>query len=390
MRLIIYFILYFSLSPAAAQFSNIIVFGDSLSDGGNFPESQQVFWKAQLGKELNNYVPQLYVPFSNPVNPQSKGSKWPILDDRYLSTQVPIKHQNRKYRSISWPQFFLTFSKIANPIVPSHLLRSRSIPSNFSVNYSWGYAASTKNCVNPLYEPVKCNSLSIENARTQYFQNPTEENYKKIEVPGVFKQVHLFIKDLHDHKISVDQHSLYVFWISGNDLIIASNALLQHKNVIPAWRILMGNSALHIFKSVNILLQALPKRKRPKVIYVSELFNPQLTPGYYYRKISPIGNFVVKAHNFWLKIGSEIFNLFSDVKIKIMPTYQWYQLSSKNPVFEKTMGKACQMDGGDYTNPLIIPNSNCEGFMFWNAVHPASPMNEIVGEKMVGYMRNEG
>ena len=63
-----------------------------------------------------------------------------------------------------------------------------------------------------------------------------------------------------------------------------------------------------------------------------------------------------------------------------MPVYQWYENDSENTLFQAHMGQACQLNFKDYTNPTIIPKTNCMGFMFWNAVHPASGMNKRVAE----------
>ena len=369
-----------------AHFTNLIVFGDSLSDGGNFPESQKIWWKTDNGKTLNNAVPQLYVPFSNPVDTRfdTYNVPWPPLNDQYLSKQTVISNTNtpRKYRSLSWPQFFLAFaqaSKLTNNafISPSNLLNTRAIPPHFSFNYAWGYAMSTENCVNPYYEPIKpCDANSIYTARKNYEENPTDENYKKIQIPGSYKQVELFIHDQRANKIAVDQNTKYVFWIGANDLIRATIIAENHWNPLPALGFIVGSAAENTLKSISLLEYALPKDKRPKTIYVFNLFNPELTPAFYHLKtMGALGNFAMHCHNFWLKVNTGIFNLFSNTKVVILPAYDWYANSSKNPYFAKQLGEDCQLNGGNFESPTVIPKTNCAGFMFWNSVHPAIAMD---------------
>ena len=139
--------LFFSAS-VFAHFSNVIVFGDSLSDNGNFPESSHIWWKPDGKKDVTNLVPQLYVPFSNPINIK--------LDNPYLAKQPLIENEKnpRAFRSISWSEYFLMSAKqkgltTSHYIVPSNLLNSEKIPNTISFNYAWGYATSAQQCVNP-------------------------------------------------------------------------------------------------------------------------------------------------------------------------------------------------------------------------------------------------
>lgn len=394
MRRIFLLILLCYSAISAAHFSNMIVFGDSLSDGGNFPESQKIWWNPAAEKTVENAVAQLYVPFTNPVDTRSTQTAWPVLDEHYLSKQVLIENQKspRKYRSISWPQFFLMFAEKSQLtksaiIAPSDLLNTRQIPSQLSFNYAWGYATSTKHCVNPYdYAITHCTAHSINQARKQYLLDPSDHHYLNLEIPGLFEQVHLFQKDYREHKVSVDQHTLYVFWTGGNDLIIASNALRKRGNPFPAIKFLFGATANHILKNISLLMEGLPKDQRPKTIYVFNLFNPGLTPGFYHTPLGGIADFSVKCFNFWLKWESKFFNLFSDTKIIILPAYDWYHSSSKEAVFKTHLGEACQLKGGNYERADVIPESNCAGFMFWNAVHPSTPMNTIAANAFFKYL----
>ena len=370
--------LFFSAS-VFAHFSNVIVFGDSLSDNGNFPESSHIWWKPDGKKDVTNLVPQLYVPFSNPINIK--------LDNPYLAKQPLIENEKnpRAFRSISWSEYFLMSAKqkgltTSHYIVPSNLLNSEKIPNTISFNYAWGYATSAQQCVNPKYKLIaNCNADTIFSARKNYEENPSTTNYLKIEVPGISQQVQLFLNDYRNHKAMVDKNTLYIFWIGGNDLIIAANALEHNANPIPVVQFMMGNTVRHILKSVTLLLQHLPMNQRPAKIYIFTLFNPEFTPGFYnHGAIAAMGSFLVRCYNFWLRWDSKFYNLFSQTKIIIVPIDKIYQENAVNPAFKSQMGKACQLNGH---YPGNKSTKACEGFMFWNAVHPSTQMNEIVAQQ---------
>lgn len=382
----------FSLS-IHAKISNMIVFGDSLSDGGNFPESPAEFWNPMAPKTIVNSIAQFYVPFSNPVDTKSDNSEsfpWPTLDDHYLSAQTKINQhsEKRKYRSISWPQFFLSLAKskkqiISEIISPSDLLNTVTLPNTISLNYAWGYATSGDQCVNPYYQKINnCDAKSIAHVKNNYVKNPNQTNYAAIQIPGLIQQVRLFTKDIQSKKIIVDSNTLYTFWIGGNDLIIANNALKNNKNPLLVIKFALGNTGTNLLKSIVMLLHALPENKRPGKIYVFELFNPQLTPAFYTLKIAKFGNFLVRCSNFWLRWDMRMFNLFFKTKIMIIPSYHWYQADSKNDYFKQHKGEDCQTIIGNYDNPTRISPSNCGGFMFWNAVHPSSAMNAMLAKRL--------
>lgn len=375
-------LLFYCTSPFA-QFSNLIVFGDSLSDVGNFPESSQIWWNPHAPKVLSNTVAQFYVPFSNPVNTKT--------NNPYLAKQARIENSKipRRYRSMNWVQYFLMSAKnkklIASDFVaPSNLLNINKIPHTISFNYAWGYAASSRNCVNPYYQPIKsCNANSIFQARKNYERDPSKENYVKIEIPGLFQQIQLFMQDNRSHTVSVNENTIYIFWTGGNDLIIANNALKNHANPLPILQFMLGKTAAHEIKNISRLIQFLPINLRPKKVYVFELFNPALTPPFYRTTIGSAGNFFVHCSNFWLSLESKLFNLFSNTKIVVVPSYAWFQQSANSDAFKSQLGKTCQLNGGDYTNPTSIPKSDCAEFLFWNAVHPSTKMNKIIAKRFL-------
>src|SRR3990167_1696880 len=123
--------------PGFAAINQLIIFGDSLSDTGNFPESPSMLWNANKPPTLVNYVPQWYVPLSNPIDTSSnsvKPGQWPILNEVYLEQQPPIMGSPRQYRSMGWVQFLLSMENSHITLVASQLLHTKTLPSTFSFN----------------------------------------------------------------------------------------------------------------------------------------------------------------------------------------------------------------------------------------------------------------
>ena len=274
-------------------------------------------------------------------------------------------------------------------IIATHLLTTRTFPESVSYNYSWGYAVSNQGCYNPYYQQTKsCSQKTIVEARKNYMAHRDMKNYHALEVPGLYAQVQQFLQDEKDHRVIVDKSTRYVFWIGGNDLIAANNALLHHGNPLPILKFISGKPARNIIKNIKILLKALPKNQRPHDVYVFQLFNPQLTPGFYHQKIiGSLGNIFVKSFNAWLWIDRHIFNCLSNTKIILVPTYDLYQKNAINPYFKALMGKSCELNGGNYENIFEIPTHNCDKFMFWNDVHPAASMQMLTAHLFLQVIR---
>ncbi|OGT51061.1 MAG: hypothetical protein A3E84_04390 [Gammaproteobacteria bacterium RIFCSPHIGHO2_12_FULL_42_13] len=378
--------LLFALAAFSAQ-AQVIIFGDSLSDIGNLPESPNIFWDNAKPPSLSNLVPQWYVPFSNPVDTQSNDAKpggWPILDNQLLFPQPAVNQIARKYRSMSWTQFFVDQENSGAKIVPSQRLSAISLPTTLSVNYAWGYATSDWYCVNPYYEPISpCAAKSIAKARADYVAHPESTQYQSLQIPGVASQIALFINDVRSHRVLVTTDTRYFLWIGGNDLISSTFSMLHHQNPFPFLRYLGGKTSRNIIQGITILLHHLPARQRPDKVYVLTLFNPQLTPGFHnHFFLSLLGNFAVHIANGWIRLDAATFNLFSSTKIVVLPAYDWFQKAANNRQFRPHVGETCQLHA-HYTNPQKIPKTNCQGYLFWNDVHPALPMQILIAKHAV-------
>lgn len=392
-----------SSSIYATTISNIVVFGDSLSDGGNLPEVSTPFIDPNGPKVVSNTDAQFYVPISNPVDTSSTNATppiistsrvyhWPRLGNGFLSPQSPIKGQMRLYRSISWPQFLLSYAvqnqvSLSDVIVPSYWLANHTAPINASVNYAWGFALATNGCSNESYQPVNCTSASILAARRSFVDSPTKANRAALQIPGTPEQVNLFLQDYKQHKVNITAHTIFTFRIGGNNLIVANNAM-QKGDFGPMISMLFAGPFDDTLKAIGHLAQAMPA-DGPKTYYVFNLANPALTPGYYKSSLAGLANFVVSSYDFWLNYKVEQFNKNNpNYKIKIIDVYSMYKKASESSYFIQHLGQACQTKNGDYTHATQIPTNNCAGYMFWNNVHPASPLHMYVAYQYLQQLMN--
>ncbi|MDF1796728.1 MAG: SGNH/GDSL hydrolase family protein [Coxiellaceae bacterium] len=383
-------------SPLFA-FSNLIVFGDSLSDIGNFPESPMPFIKRTSPKVVSNTSTSFYVPFSNPVDTSSGDATppalnlkqrfaWPTLNPSLLAPQVPIEQNGsslaRMYRSISWTELLLNYARAQKQtnspyIVPSYLLMRQKIPADSSVNYAWGSAMGASGCYNRYYTPFKiCDRSSVVSTRKAYMLDPTYDNRTKINVPGLPKQVEFFLQDQQAGRVTVDNQTLYAFWIGGNNLVDAYNHLLKG-NPGRIFDFVLGGPTGSTLTAIDNMAKTLPAGKLPKQVYLLTLMNPGLTPGYYHSNVATLAKVLSFAYNSWTALRVDFHNMFSKVHVKLVPIHRWYHDASHSEYFKAQMGNSCQVKGGNYSQAQTIPSTNCKGFMYWNDVHPAVDMQKI-------------
>ncbi len=397
-RLVIHFVLIALLgySTAAISFSNLIVFGDSLSDNGNFPESPHPFVHPNQAKTVGNTSTSFYVPFSNPVD-LAKGSAtppladinqhygWPTLNPSFLATPVPIQHgaqtSARQFRSLSWTELLLTYAN-KQQIIPSYLVTQSNLPSHASINYAWGSALADKGCYNKAYKPFpNCSRDLVIQARQRYMSNPSRNNRYKIIVPGLPKQVDFFLQDLKSGKVQADNKTLYAIWGGGNNMITAYNHLLKG-HVSDLFAFMLAKPTKTLLKAASTLNKSLPATLRPKRMYLFNIMDPALTPGYYHGPVALLARVISTSYNFFSQRRVEHYNAHHKLRIVIVPVHHWYKQASQLPYFKAHLGDSCQVKGGNFTQAEQIPN-NCEGFMYWNDVHPAVDMQKITAYRFL-------
>lgn len=387
-------------------FSNMIIFGDSLSDNGNFPESPTPYITSNAPHIVQNTNTPFYVPFSNPVD-TSNGSgapplatierrlPWPQLDPTLLAEQVPITWQNqhqaqRAYRSLSWTELMLGYANAlslssSEAVVPSMLVHDHEIPKNASVNYAWGYALAGTGCYDTHYNPwPSCQREQVWQKRQQYMHAPTDTNRLQLMIPSTSSQVDFFLQDLQANKVHVDTNTVYVFWIGGNNMIKSYNHLLDWHPIDMLHFIFAVPNAV-VLQAITHITDTLPSDKLPKTMYIFNLMDPSLTPGYYHTKIAPLATALSSLYNFWTSMRIDYYNMTHKTKVKIIPVHSWYNEASRHHYFKQHLGESCQVKGGNFTQADSIPN-NCQGFMYWNDVHPTVNMHKITAYRFLKHL----
>ncbi|KPJ67407.1 MAG: hypothetical protein AMJ43_03875 [Coxiella sp. DG_40] len=418
-------------SYCAFAFSNLIIFGDSLSDVGNLPAASNPIYRYPPQK-LDDYNADFYIPNSNPVNTSHGAYMVPIAsifntDKSYQETFVSFLERNKKYYAVHEPQKSrLYFSSIWNQyfladayqdgltkscyLIPSTYLEAHAIhPSTLiSINYAWGCAHTDDSCFTTQHKQNSnlelCTEDSILLALQNYYKDPAphEKKITNVQIPGMLKQIREFIIDEQNGKVIVDSSTIYVIWIGGNDLTYNFDIVKhQHflKKICALWRIIYVTPK-HVYEGMNMLIN------HPKIqaqhIYLFNMMNARLTP-----HISrwPIyeqwaGQMLLGIYNFALRITVNMINNVyfkgHDV-VRIVPIYDWFnamakrtncatcengdfaKLNFKIPTENDRIIPACEMSDSAYYASLISPLQNCKGYMFWNAVHPAMPTQQVLG-----------
>lgn len=403
-------ILSFGISLAASSFSNVIFFGDSLSDMGNFPMAKYPYLQTQLPPSLFNLYGMFYVPVSNPVNLAGyklsivklfqlnrRPYQWPSVS-KQLSAMIPtIDGKARKNRSYSWTEFFVSDAYQdgvlqTQRIVPSMLLQQRGLklPVNYSVDYAFANATSNAGC-NFRYDFASfgaCSYDEIVEASQKYEKDPTLDKYNYILVPGLLEQINLFQADVHLHRVKVNNNTLYVIWIGGNDLLkdiqLFHSPLWQQKLV--GLRNIENELVLNNQRAIMTLINSPEINAKNIVIFGS--FNPvSVVPSMHQMNWleRSVISAVIKYYNTQLqKCIKRIAKANPEMHLQFEPAAIWFsQMANPKSPYSKVfaadkIGQACQLEDSAY-NDAETPKQNCQGYLFWNAVHPSSSVEQILG-----------
>jgi phospholipase/lecithinase/hemolysin len=399
---------------AMSSFSNVVTFGDSLSDIGNLPMSSEIYIDPHKSHEdVSNLIDTLYVAVSNPVNLSDEAYSVPITQifhlahnpydyhgfmqreklGHFLPAQPVLDSTPRTYHSMNWNEFFLADAyqdglTTSQSLIPwSYFPTNATTTTQDSLNYAWAAALSGNACYNKDWVtfPEPCDEAHIV-ASLQQFKKIADIN--NVMIPGLLAQIHLFINDVEQRRVSASPQSIYTVWIGGNDL--AKNFdLIQHGPSLAAK--LAGLKALLFSISWNNYLALSLLAKDPNVqakhIYLFETFDVTLTPRVYHwsKPLQLIGTFFVDIYNAELRLVVDMVRArYPQVSVHIVPTRQWLKdmASGTGPYqslnFKAHLGEACQLSSEDYLHPNASPK-NCEGYLFWNDIHPAMPTEQLFG-----------
>ena len=238
------------------DFSNVIFFGDSLTDVGNFPESLTLEGDTSGDGLFTN----LYVPIANPLNPIRDRilPGLPLLfpptngGNFFFSQTLPEQLQlcstqkgcvDRRFRSVNWTQYFMYNAVLRLLVAPGanyrpwiELFRASPEEGNVrqSVNYAFGAALSGGDCANWDQDPIDCtipgedlqNSVFMTQEDYRTNQSPTDssdnlDRRSKVIIPGLRKQIEMFAEDKAVGRIKVNDDTLYTIYTGANDLAVA-------------------------------------------------------------------------------------------------------------------------------------------------------------------------
>jgi phospholipase/lecithinase/hemolysin len=389
---------------ANAMVSNVFVFGDSLSDIGNFPESETRLYPGQ-----NKISQCVYIPARNPVNLTENdhytvpGSPSIVLSYpnvnavSYLPTQPRLDHTLRRFRAMNWTQYFLHEAKLMHvierdDIAPWITLYNKRKSPTASVNYAYYGALTTNDCHDQDYgHETDCDFISIYETQQTYRDGPQDVvSMNTVQVPGLQKQVALFNHDLKQQKITVDNNTAIIVMIGGNDIAVASEKIqsLKPSNIQDAIAALTGGIADNVIVALEQIIQ-IPNIKH---IYLMNLYNLGLSPKVYNNLIiNWLVSDLTKVYNYQLsKRLDTLRKLHPNISLNLYDTYAQVEAQAYSDVFKANLGRQCD-ENSEYLTADGSP-INCgsdkshDAYLFWNDVHPSSLADQFLAHGLLEFV----
>jgi phospholipase/lecithinase/hemolysin len=420
-----------SIKEKNRAYSNVIFFGDSLSDIGNIPQSSILNPEKYPDLSLLSYV-----PISNPViniisgtdteefqvpGTTDKKNKYKYPDIKLIDSELfkqPLLNGNRRQsRSLSWTQYFVNMAFERGMLKTKSLYPwTRVYSSNFkpadnlySVDYAWASALAGKDCHNFNFAPIG-NNISTKEIYLKQKMFREKSSDKKllfnIPIPGAARQAEMFNCDLKDKKIYVDSKTLYIIWIGANDISKAFSKLYKTFSI---------KSFLSFYRQINstipdkiagnndnsVLYKLIHSNAKPKNIIIMSQFNLGITPeafiecgtiGNTFLEHGVAGLFSLMTSTFNSSLQDKIksFKKPNEVSIKFLDLHGrltnlesdhfWNPLSSPGP-FNSKYGKDYltdhlrQMQKGNAGNALE--------YLFWNEAHLSSPGQQFIANELL-------
>ncbi len=384
---------------------NIIVFGDSLSDIGNFPESATRFYPGT--KKTSQHI---YLPVRNPVNltqtsyyavpglPNIILSYPDVNTKTYLPEQAPLDGSTRHFRAINWTQYLLHEAKLINPntddnISPWVSFYQQNKSSTASVNYAYYGALTTNDCHDQDYgHQSDCDRNTIFNTQQAYRDDLQDViNMNSVQVPGLQKQLALFDYDLQQEKIVIHDDTAMIVMIGGNDIAFAAEKLLSLKpnDMWDAIETLVGGIADNAKTSIEHILNT-PKVKH---VYVMNMYNLGLAPKAYHDTAKNlVAEQLTKAYNQQLSMRLEQLNQhYPSIHLNLYDTYSEVEKQAHSDLFKTNLGRQCD-ENSAYLTELGSPiNCNADdahhAYLFWNNAHPSSLLDQFIAHGLLKFMQ---
>lgn len=406
---------------SALSYSNVIVFGDSLSDIGNMPESPALTEPA-----MNNTMAlNLYVPIANPYMPYKKTYRVPGSARSYTYPQttdlpqppmlVKGKLYSRQFKSLTWPQFFVHEAYLnkqlpIDGIQPWVVWYSKPANNSVSIDYAFSGAVTDNLCRNFEYQKPNpsCTQQSIYAGQASYrkdgFDRKLKNNVNSVQIPGVLRQVRMFHQDHLKYKNLGGRDTLYIIYIGGNDMNLSLLELSQKKFRAALDRVLFQTTE-NVSKAVNRLIT----QDGAHHIVVMNLLDMGQSP-YIQHNILKLPGMTKKRHKL-IKGASHFFiNMYNrklknvayrsyykdDVRhhdqldIGYFDTYNTIKKMATLPGFssEQTRTYMClkhDMPAKYYVSRQLCHTPNGT-FLFWNGVHPTNYTDEYVADQLLQFL----
>ncbi|MDF1647048.1 MAG: SGNH/GDSL hydrolase family protein [Legionellaceae bacterium] len=381
------------------------MFGDSLSDIGNFPESA-----TRLYPGTHKISQHIYLPARNPVNltkthhyavpglPNVVLSYPDVNTQNHLPAQKPLDGATRHFQSINWPQYLLHEAKLADfiehdNITPWITFFNDEKSPTVSVNYAYYGALTTNDCHDQDYgNPSPCDRTSIYQTQQAYRYEPQDIiDMNSVQVPGFQKQVALFTHDLQQQKVSVDNHTAIIIMIGANDIAFAAEKIqsLKPSEMWDATQTLAGGITNNVVMGLKQILQT----SQTKHLYIMNLYNLGLIPKIYSNKAMSItAEQLTKIYNY--QLSNHIDHLrqeYSDVYLNIYDTYTQFETQAQSDLFKDNLGRQCDEDS-QYLTPNGSPvNCNADdehhAYLFWNRAHPSSLVDQFIAHGLLKFIQ---
>ncbi|QGP52828.1 Autotransporter protein or domain, integral membrane beta-barrel involved in protein secretion [Piscirickettsia salmonis] len=400
-------------ASSSLPFERLVIFGDSLSDTGNFPEPNDY-----SSSDTPPY--NLYIPIANPVNSQLYGTQfqipesqahWNYPSEQFLATasspQGLINGQAKTYRSINWPEYFIynafLTKNTANSKLTSwySLYKASTAPdASTSLNYAWAGALTINGFTNQDYTPFQMmDEQELYDLKQSYLNNKI--SIGKIAIPGLNQQINIYLNDLNNKKVEKNDSTAYLIYIGGNDIAeTLSNDLLSFKLKTFFSKVgsvsFPGTIAMNVKAAVDSLIQ----NANAKRIYILTYLNVANLPTAYNQSSSPLIRWPLKKliSSIVSTYNKQLISLFNTATyqsiINVLPVGQTIDKVAQTPQFSHSVqnGLSCVNQVATATNPQPNINNcnynNSQTYFAWNNSHLTTIVNQYVAYQVYYNMIN--
>ncbi len=391
---------FFSSSKVAGKpFSNnhrlpydrVIIFGDSISDTGNFPAAKHY----SSDTSLPPY--NLFVPIGNPVNPEYYGNVFTIIHSdtvwhypsRYFLVWATspqksyIDTHEKTIKSINWVEYFV-FNALDNEDSPEPILipsskihQEKLFPSkSTSLNYAWAGALTIDGFSGSNYKTI----TNIHNEQELYAlrKNYYDEKTKEIAIPGIKKQVKMYLHDVDSGLVPANNNTAYLILIGGNDIAATFKNDLMHIN-FRQFHQKIGTTSTPgtIAKNVVAAIDELINKGNASHIYVLSLFDISKLPSVYHATNNVVIRWIIKKlmHNDVERYNKQLSAIFSQPKykhvVKFLPVGKSINKLAQEAQFHNSVinGLTCVSNTKELLKPTDCNYSNKQTYFAWNESH---------------------